>query len=401
MEEPQKLTPLSEIEDRIRKLQAHLVEKNIDGALIVQNVDLFYFSGTSQLGHLYIPAGGSPLLMVRKDPDRAKAESPLPWIVPFSSQREIPGLLEDAGIPAPRKMGLELDVLPANQYFSLARLMSGTELVDISTTIRMVRSVKSAYEIDMLKRAAALSDRLAAEVPSLLRENMSELELAGLIEAAARKWGHQGITRMRLFGAEMFYGHVMGGPAAAIPSFLSSPTGGAGANPSFPQSASMRLIRRNEPVLVDMVFALDGYMSDHARIYSIGPLPGFLKDAHAAMLEIQAAVKTAAVPGTPAGELYDLALSKAESFGLSDHFMGAGPLRIRFIGHGVGLEVDELPVLGKAQKIPLEKGMIIALEPKAIFPEKGVVGIENTHVVTETGLEQMGSFREDIIEVGG
>lgn len=390
-------TPLTELESRRKKLQAHLIEKNINGALILQNVDLFYFSGTVQQANLYIPAEGEPVLMVRKDVERAKAESALPQIVPFSSPREIPGILEDHGIPMPAKMGLELDVLPANQYFSLTRLLKSTEIVDVSTDIRMVRSVKSEHEIALIRESAAFSDRVAAEVPGLLKEGMTEIELAGLLEGKARKWGHQGLIRMRMFGAELFYGHVMAGPSAATPSYLASPTGGIGTNPSIAQGSSMQPIRKNDPVLVDMVFALNGYLSDHTRIFSIGALPDFLLEAHEAMLEIQHTVKAAALPGVLSGDLYDLAVSKAAEKGMADNFMGVGDQRIRFIGHGVGLEVDEFPFLAKGQQMPLENGMIIALEPKAIFPGHGVVGIENTHVVTENGLEQLGTFREDIV----
>lgn len=399
MENSQTHTPSAELQGRIQKLQKHLCEKDIDGALILQNADLFYFSGTSQQANLYIPSEGEAVLMVRKDAERAKAESALAHVIGFSSPREIPGLLEDAGVPMPKKMGMELDVLPVNQYFSLQRLFGKPEMVDISPAIRLIRSIKSDYEVELIRKSAAMSDRLAAAVPSILKEGMTEVELAGLIEATARKWGHQGITRMRMFGAELFYGHVMAGPAAATPSYLASPTGGVGLNPSIAQGSSMQPIRRNEPILVDVVFALDGYLSDHTRIFSIGDLPDVLVDAHNAMLDIQHAVKAAAVPGATAGELYDLAIAKAGEHGLADHFMGVGNQRIRFIGHGVGLEVDEFPILAKGQSMPLEKGMVIALEPKAIFPGKGVVGIENTHVVTDSGLEQLGTAVEDIVRL--
>jgi Xaa-Pro aminopeptidase len=117
------------------------------------------------------------------------------------------------------------------------------------------------------------------------------------------------------------------------------------------------------------------------------------------MRAVQAAVKAAARPGALAGDMYELALSVAEAHGLGDYFMGTGEQRIRFVGHGIGLELDEFPFLARGQKLPLEAGMIIALEPKAIFPEKGVVGIENTHVVTEAGLSQLGSFSEDVLVV--
>ena len=396
MEHSQTFTPLSELTARREKLQAHLKQEGIDGALILQNTDLFYYSGTIQLGQLYIPAEGEPLLMVRKDIGRARAESALSNIVQFSSPKKLPELLAKNDISMPETLGMELDVLPANQYFSFAKLFEKTRIVDVSGAIRMARAVKSDYEVGLIRRAAQLSDQVAATVPTILKEGITEIELAGRIEAEARKRGHQGIVRMRMFGGELFYGHVMAGATAAEPSYLSSPTGGAGVTPAVAQGSSLRPIGRNEPVLVDLVFALDGYLSDHTRIFAVGEVPEDLKAAHNAMREIQETVKKAAVPGVSAGEIYDLAVARAAEKGYGNYFMGVGDQRIRFIGHGVGLELDEFPFLAKGQKLKLEAGMIIALEPKCIIPGKGVVGIENTHVVTASGLEQLGSFEEDI-----
>ncbi len=398
-EESYRLTPLSELEDRCRRLQEHMQRKGTDGVLMLQKADLFYFSGSIQQALLYIPAEGEPVLMVRKDYERAEKESLLPNIAPFSRLQEIADILRQFGIQQPATLGMELDVLPAGQYFSFSRIFEKSSIVDISSSIRLVRSVKSGYEIDLIRRAAAFSDEMASLVPFILKEGMPEVELAGLIEAEARKRGHQGIVKMRLWGGELFYGHVMAGASAAVPSYLSSPTGGMGLSPAVAQGPSLRPIKRHEPVLVDMVFALDGYLSDHTRIFSIGGLPEDLTAAHNAMLEIQEAVKEAARPGKASGELYELGLAMAEERGLSDYFMGAGEKRIKFVGHGIGLELDEFPFLAKGQSLPLEEGMIVALEPKVIFPGRGVVGIENTHVVSPNGLRQLSGCRQDIVDV--
>ena len=250
-----------------------------------------------------------------------------------------------------------------------------------------------------MRRAAELSDQVAAWVPNILREGMSELELAGKIEAEARRLGHQGVLRMRLWGSEMFYGHLLSGASAAVPSFLSSPTGGVGASPAVAQGPGFKIIQRQEPVLVDYVFSYNGYLSDHTRIFSLGPLPAELKDAHAAMLEVQQMIKKQAKPGVKTGDIYHRALEKTEDLGYADYFMGIGNERVRFVGHGIGLEVDEYPFLAAGQQLELQASMTIALEPKLIFPGKGVVGIENTHVVTEDGLEQLGQFPQEVMEI--
>jgi Xaa-Pro aminopeptidase len=388
--------PGPELNERIRKLQAYMTENRIDGTLIMQNTDLYYFSGTAQQGQLYIPAAGRPLLMIQKEMDRAVAESNLESIIPVISVSRIPESLQQNGIEIPQKLGLELDVLPANLYFKLQQLFPNTEITDVSGPIRMIRAVKSDWELAVIQEAAQLADKVAQGAAEFIQEGISEIELAGKIESIARKMGHQGIIRMRLWGSELFYGHLMAGESAAVPSYLSSPTGGTSVSTAIAQGPSHRPIRRNEPILVDYVFALRGYLADHTRIFSIGELAPELTDAYQAMLAIQEMVKTIAVPGTPAGEVYEAAIEKAADLGYADYFMGASDMRIQFIGHGVGLELDEFPFLAKNQKLKLQKNMVIALEPKLIFPGKGVVGIENTHVVTDTGLQQLTKASEDI-----
>jgi Xaa-Pro aminopeptidase len=368
-------TPASELELRIAKLQAHLIKKDIDAALILQRVDLFYFSGTIQQANLYIPAQGDPLLLAVKSSERAMAESAIERIVPLKSLKTIPKILKQNGYDIPKTLGLELDVLPANLYFNYQSIFKSPNIVDISYAIRIIRAVKSDYELDIMRQAGKLSDEVAGTVPELLREGMTELELAGKVEAEARKRGHQGVVRMRLFGSEMFYGHLMSGAAGALPSFLSSPTGGMGPSPAMAQSAGFKTIQRHEPVMVDYIFALNGYYSDHARVFSLGKLPEDLMTAFAVTLELQEMIKKMAKPGIRSAE------------------------RIRLVGHGIGLEVDEFPFLAAGQNLELQEGMTIALEPKLIFPGKGVIGLENTHVVTGDGLDQFNSFTEEVIVI--
>ncbi|MBT8372853.1 MAG: aminopeptidase P family N-terminal domain-containing protein, partial [Deltaproteobacteria bacterium] len=180
-------TPESELKDRIQKLQIQLEENGIDAALILQKADLFYLSGTIQESHLYVPVDGEPLLMVRKTFDRALAESPLQHVAPFNSPKQIPDFLREYGLRLPDTLGMELDVLPANFYFNYQSIFETSKIVDIAPAIRSIRSVKSQYEIDLICQAAKQSDRVAGCVPNILHEGMTELELAGKIEAEARR----------------------------------------------------------------------------------------------------------------------------------------------------------------------------------------------------------------------
>lgn len=381
--------PGAEIYNRVENLQRALREEAVGAALIVQKTDLFYFSGTSQQGYLYIPDAGEPLLMVFKDFERARRESPLERVASITSPRKIPELLAQYGCRPPTKIGLELDVLPVNLFRQYQKIFDGVDLMDVSHQIRLIRSVKSEFEVDCIRQAARGSDLVSARVPDLLEAGKTELELAGELEGYARSLGHQGIVRMRLWGSELFYGHLLSGADAALPSYLASPTGGTGPSRCTAQGAGFKKIDKNEPILVDYVFALDGYLSDHTRIFCIGQLPDELRRGHEAMLEIQDRVKSRAVPGVTGGEIYQFMLELAEEKGVGEWFMGTGERRIRFTGHGIGLELDEYPFLASGQKLKLKKNMIIALEPKLIVPGQGVVGIENTHLVTDHGLEPL------------
>ena len=395
----EKSVPPQELRTRIAKLQQALAAREVDGALIVQKTDLFYFSGTSQQGWLYVPRDGQPVLMIFKEYERAVVESSLGEIVSIVAAKKIPEVLARYGYPQPAVLGMELDVLPANLYFQYGKIFAAAGIVDISQEIRLIRAVKSLFEIEKIRAAAALSDKVAARVPQILESGKTEVALAGELEGYARSLGHQGIVRMRLWGSELFYGHLLSGEAAAVPSYLASPTGGPGVSAAVGQGAGFRKIGANEPVLVDYVFALDGYIADHARIFSIGPVPDRLQAAHEAMLAIQERVKKEAKPGVLSGDLYELMVSLAEQAGYAEYFMGVGERRIRFAGHGVGLELDEFPFLAKGQLLPLEAGMIIALEPKVIFPGLGVAGIENTMLVNENGLEPLTLFPDGITVV--
>jgi Xaa-Pro dipeptidase len=393
------IVSLAEIEKRIIKLQEAMQDGGVDGTLILQKTDLFYFANTSQQGYLYVPSEGKALLMVFKEFDRAKVESPLADIISLVSVKKIPLVLSEYGYFFPKKLGMELDVLPVNLYFLYSKIFGQSNIVDISPEIRLVRAVKSEFEIRKIRKAAHLSDKVAEKVCELLEPGKTEIQLAGEVEAYARSMGHQGIVRMRLWGSELFYGHLMSGAAAAVPSYLASPTGGEGVSDFVGQGAGYKKITSDEPILVDYVFALEGYLSDHARIFALGALQSDLLAAHQVMLEIQNEAVKQAKPGVVTGELYEMMVSMASESGYGEYFMGVGNRRVRFTGHGIGLELDEFPFIAAGQKLELEAGMIIALEPKVIFPGKGVVGIENTHLVTEQGLEPLTKISDEITMV--
>jgi len=380
-------TPQEELQQRIGNLQERMQQKSLAGALILQRADLFYFSGTGQNGHLFIPASGEPTLLVKKSLDRAKEESALKTVIPYSGTEQLKDLVISQ-IPENSVIGLEADVLPAALYFRYQKIFAGYQLVDLSGEIRQIRAVKSAYEINLLRQAAAVGKQVFDYAREIIRPGMSEVELAGGLEMQARRLGHQGAVRMRGFNQELYFGHVMSGDNAAAASFFDGPTGGSGLNPSYPQGAGIRIVNKNEPILVDFVTVIGGYMVDQTRIFCLGNPASKLLEAYSLAVEIKKSLAVKGKAGICGSALYDQAFAMAEQAGLDKHFMGF-PEPVSFVGHGVGIELDEMPVIARGFRVTLEKGMVFALEPKFIFPALGTVGIEDTFVVGADNLEQL------------
>ena len=393
------MVPAAEVAGRLAGLQAGLSARGLDGTVIVQNADLYYFSGTVQSSFLYVPATGEATLFVRKLVERARLETPLPGIVELASPHELPGLVRRRYGALPRRLGLELDVLPVAEYRRLGKLFPETAFDDIGRDIVRQRAVKSAWEVERIRDAAAVAVAVCELIPGILREGLTEAEFAGLVEAEARRLGHEGIIRMRGFNQEMFYGQLLTGVSGTAASYLDTPLAGTGLSPAVAQGVSFKPIRRGDHVVFDFVSVRNGYIADFTRIFALGEVPGELRRAYAAALRIQAAVVAAALPGVACRALYDLALALAAEEGLAASFMGHGAGQVRFIGHGVGLELDELPVLTASDRV-LIPGMVFALEPKFVLPGLGAIGVENTWLVTATGLTAITQAADDIRQVG-
>lgn len=377
------LTPRSELENRIARLQAKLIAANdAEAVFIFQTADLFYFAGTVQDAWLVIGREGPPLLVVRRSLERARAESPLEHILPLENPREIPRLLAAHGLDGLKRVGLEFDVLPVQQYARVGRLFPTMQFVDASGLIREVRMIKSAYEIGCIRRAAAIQDRMAAKLCEVVKPGMTELELAAEIEAEARRHGHQGIIRTRRFNMECFFGHLLGGENGAIPSWMETPTGGTGLSPAVGTGVSARRIQPHEPILLDYAGACDGYHSDQSRLFSLGSLPEDMLRGHQACLQILEEVLATLRPGARASDVFARAAALAERLGYADRFMNSGPAQVSFVGHGVGVELDEIPYLATGSNLTLQAGMTLAVEPKIVFPGRGMVGVEDTVLVT-------------------
>jgi Xaa-Pro dipeptidase len=393
-----RITPASELTARIARLQTLMQQDGLDAVLMIQNADLFYFTGSIQQGMLYVPADGEALYMVRKDFGRARMESGLKEVVPFKSPKDIAGILASYGYPQPQRAGMELDVVPVELYQRFTKGFDGCVMVNATHQIRTVRAIKSEYEIAIMKDAALQVDRVCQRAREVIREGMTDLELAAELEFCARKQGHQGVIRMRGFNNELFYAQIFSGADSAVPAFLDTPLGGLGLTPAVGQSASYKTIRRGEPVIVDFAGAFDGYLIDQTRIFSVGPLPDQLQRAYEDMLRVQHKMQLIARPGVAWGAVYDQCHQYACDLGYGEVFMGNPGAQVSFIGHGVGTEIDEYPFIARGFKEQvLEENMTFAFEPKVVYAGLGAIGIENTFRLTADGPKHLTFSPEELV----
>lgn len=394
------VVPREEISRRIARLQEFLRENVISLALIRQLADLYYYTGTVADGFLAVPAEGAPKFLVRRPQERLAAED-IPWDLAFYRDlREIPGLLHDLGVSCEGPLGLELDVLPATLYLRFqTKLFPNRRLQDISPLIRRQRMVKSPYEIEQISRAAAILDETFAAVPELLRPGLTELELSAALEYRLRLRCHQGHIRLRNSSLEMFFGHVLSGQAGLELAYTDTPSGGQGFSPAFPQGPSQKPLAPQEPITVDMGSCVNGYVADMTRLYVIGDLPPEAWQAYDLTLKLFQNFETEARPGVRPPDLYQKLQNLVEKAGLSEFFMGRGRERVRFVAHGVGLELDEFPLISARFPFPLEADMVVAFEPKFLLPGVGLVGLEDTGRITADGVEWLTRAPREVLKV--
>jgi Xaa-Pro aminopeptidase len=391
--------PAEEIKRRLQKLRSEINRKGWDAVLIVQDIDLLYFSGTMQNALLFVPLNGGEILMVKKYGERAQRESAVDLIIPISSWSELPDLIAEHHGMIPKKIGVELDVLPAREYLHLQEIFTETTVTDSSSIIKNIRKIKSPYEIEQMRKSGEIGKIIYSEVQHVLKEEMTEIELAGILLAVAMRHGHQNYLRMRAFNSHAFSWHVLSGYTGGVLSYIDAPMGGVGLSPSFPVGASHKQIKAHEPILIDFGICYNGYQIDETRMFCLGELPKRFKDAYLATRQIETAMTTLARPGASCHELFCKGWETAQGLGYEEYFMGPPGHKTRFIGHGIGLEIDEYPFIAEGHDYPLEEGMTIALEPKMVFLSQGAVGIENTFCVRVDGVERLTPAGEELIEV--
>ncbi|MDE6393345.1 MAG: aminopeptidase P family protein, partial [Muribaculaceae bacterium] len=234
-----------------------------------------------------------------------------------------------------------------------------------------------------------------SRIDSCYREGMTDLEFQIEIEHVLRMEGCLGFLRVAGSRMEINMGSLLAGPNADVPSPYDFSMGGAGVDPSLPVGASGIIMKPGMSVMVDMNGGFNGYQTDMTRCWTVGEVGEKALRAHECSRAILRDLESFARPGVEAGELYRRAARIAEEAGLSSCFMGHAH-KVAFIGHGVGIELNEAPVLMGRDRTLLEENMTLAIEPKFVIPEVGALGVENTYVVTDGGLENLTPFNENL-----
>ncbi len=383
----------NELELKWRRIQQAMRQEEADGCLLTMNMNLYYVSGQVFNGYFYLPAEGRPYWFVKR------------LTVPETNQvhvirkpEQMPELFRDLNLAMPRKLLLEEDELSYNECIRLQHVFRAEATGNASALIRHIRMIKTPWEIEQMRISARRHEAVYREIPACYRPGMRDVELQIEIEKRMRMHGSLGY--FRAFGSNMdiFMGSLLAGENAGEPSPFDFALGGKGIHASGPLGANGTLLREGTTVMADMSGNYTAYQTDMTRVFSIGKLPDRAYRVHRVALEIQARMERTAKPGVPCAELYRDALAMAGQEGLEDCFMGTR-FQAKFVGHGVGLEINELPVLTTRSKDILQPGMTFAFEPKFVLAGIGAVGIENTFLVTDSGVEKMTLLDENITEL--
>jgi Xaa-Pro dipeptidase len=383
--------PEEEIKNRIERLKKHLSTNGIDCALIQQNVDRFYFTGTFQDGVLLVPGDGEAALFIRRSLERAKEESPLHFIHGYRSLREAYEYLRDRGFKT-GTLGIEMDVLPLGIFQRMKSIFSNSSFNDISAPIREMRSIKSSFELAKLSEAGRRLDRIFERIREIIKPGVTEYNVYQAFTRDLLEEGSCPIIRSRRFNMESLSCYVLSGSSASRHSMIDSPSsGGDGVSIAYPAGAGHKRLQTGEPILIDAVFNLDGYHIDCTRIFAIGRIDrGFLR-AHTVSQQCHEIFINAVQQHRPISKIHRDIVEAVRKERLEAAFMGG----VKFIGHGVGLELDELPIISDRYQGYIEEGMVVAFEPKLVF-ENGTVGYETAYHIKGSTCVALNNFPSDI-----
>ncbi len=394
------LIPVTELADRMERFRSGMdaAHPRWELAALFGRINQYYFTGTMQDGVLLIPRDAPAVFCVRRSFERAGAESSFPDIRPMKGYRDaapaVPGAREVIHVDA--------EVVPLALLGRFRKYFPCREVTGLDATLARLRAVKSPYELALLEQAGAIHRRVLEDgVPVLLRAGMSEAELGADLYSLMVRAGHQGTVRFGAFGADIAVGQLAFGVNSLYPTSFDGPGGCLGLCPAAPILGSRdRKLSPGDLVFVDIGLAVEGYHTDKTMVYMFGrPLPEEVIATHKRCVEIQHQLAAGLKPGAIPSQIYTGVMKELDPAFL-ENFMGFGARRANFLGHGVGLQIDDLPVLAEGFDEPLAEGMVLALEPKKGIPGVGMVGIEDTFAVTPDGGRSLTGHHPGLILAG-
>ena len=381
----------NELTLRQRRVQQSIAAMQADACIITSPVNQYWLSGFVFDGYLLLYPEGEALLFIRRPAGITDGRA-----ISIRKPEQIPSLLREAGYALPRRLLLEADQLTFNSATRLQAAMEMPETLNISGELRRLRSVKSDWELNQIRESAQLHRQVYELIPSLYRRGMSDLELQIEIEREMRLHGSVGIFRSFGENMDIFMGSMLAGDNAQAASPFDYALGGGGISPLLPLGANGTKLLPGMTLMVDMAGNYRPWMDDMSRTFAIGEVPDLAFEAHQLSIDIIRTLEQTAKAGTPCADLYLLAEEMVQEKGMQSYFMGTTQ-QAKFIGHGVGLEINEPPVLTSRSKEILLTGMAIAVEPKFVLPGIGPVGIENTYIIHENRMENITLCEEEII----
>jgi Xaa-Pro aminopeptidase len=356
-------------------------------ALVMHPVSVYYLAGTGQPANVLVVPGEEPVLFARRYGDLVRRDTWMSRVLDGAGFSAVVAEAERLGV-ADGPLGMELDVLPAALVAGAGRAFPGREIRDVSGLLAGLRAIKDAGEVELMRSAAELFDAVHATMLAFLRPGIAEHELSAEIAAALRRAGHDGIIRQHRWDARLpMEGSLASGENLATISHGPIAVTGVGMSGAFPMGASPRVIGAGDLVNIDLGMNRAGYHADMARTYAVGALPDGVERYARAVREIEDEILAAVRPGVTAESVYDAGVAAARERGVEGIFQGFDGLHGPYVGHAIGLELDEPPVLGPRVATVLEEGMVLAIEPKLISPAFGAVNLEDDVVVTAGGCE--------------
>jgi len=384
---------------RLEQLQANLRHKGWQAALVMQPRDLYYYAGTAQPANLWVPDEGDPVLFTRRVHKLAQEATWIDLTVSASGFGEMSRALADLdlSLPSDAILGVEQDVLPYRLVEGLKKNLEGVTLENLSPLALKQRLVKDDEELARIRKAVELWEKGHEAIMETLAAGVAEYEIAAAMENAARRGGGDGMVWPRRWDSYLPAGGIVAsGPNTWEVSGEAMTVTGVGLSQALPWGPSSRRLEAGDLVVVDFALSYEGYHCDMTRTYCVGDPSQEQRDLWERLLQLHLQVVDRVRPGVTGEELYLVARGLAEDTGLIYNFMGVGSERGSYIGHSIGLEVDEWPVLGAGYREPLPVGAVITIEPKFMVPGQGAVMVEDDIVVTPSGHEVISTLEREL-----